>query len=219
MVTTTSGTKRRRITRLWRGLRRVIAGLLALWALSVALLLAAIMVYGSVDYAQQADVIVVLGAGLQPNNQPGPALIRRTAQAAELWQRGIADRMICTGGYGLRRERSEADACAELLRDHGIPAAAITLEERSRSTEENAIHTAEIMREQGWQSAVVVSDGYHLLRAASIFNREGIAHTTSPAQAPSVLNLLTSILREVAAFHWLAFKWLFNISATYVPVL
>jgi uncharacterized SAM-binding protein YcdF (DUF218 family) len=164
-------------------------------------------------------VIVVLGAGLQPNNQPGPALIRRTNQAATLWERGIADRIICSGGFGLNRERSEADGCAELLRGHGIPAEAILLEEQSRSTEENAIYTGEVMTGNGWQTAVLVSDGYHLLRATWIFSRQDINHSTSPAEAPPFFNLLASTLRELIAFHWLAVKWLFNIPVTYVPVL
>jgi uncharacterized SAM-binding protein YcdF (DUF218 family) len=219
MATVTSGIKQLRTRITWRGVRRVGAGLIAAWAVIMIVLFAAIFIYGSIDFAQESDVIVVLGAGLQPNNRPGPALIRRTDQAAKLWEQGIADRIICSGGFGLNRERSEADGCAELLRGHGIPAEAILLEEQSRSTEENAIYTGEVMTENGWQTAVLVSDGYHLLRATWIFSRQGISHSTSPAEAPPFFNLLASTLREIIAFHWLVFKWLFNIPVTYVPVL
>ena len=200
-------------------MKRALVTLVVVWVALGLGLLAAIFAYGQTEQAQPADVIVVLGAGLQRNNRPGPALYRRTEQGAALWHNGIAENIICTGGFGFNRTRSEADACLELLRDQGVPAEVVLLEERSRSTEENAIYTREVMEANGWETAVVVSDGYHLLRAHVIFNRSGILHTTSPAHAPPPGNLLSSTLREVAAFHWLAFKWLLNLPVTHVPLI
>lgn len=204
-----------RSQRLWRGVRL----LLGLWLVSVVVLVTAILIYSGSDQAQEADVIVVLGAGLNRDDRPGPALIRRAAQGAALWQEGTAPRIICSGGYGLNRSRSEADACAERLRGAGVPDSAILLEDRSRSTEENALYTRELMQANGWQTAVIVSDGYHLLRAHWIFNSAGITNYPSPAETPPASNLLASTAREVVAFHWLAFKTVFNIPVTYVPVL
>lgn len=204
---------------LW-ALRRWLARLLLLWLLLTLLLVGGIVIYGHVDRAQTADVIVVLGAGLNRNDRPGPALIRRAERAAELYATGIAPAVICTGGVGSGRARSEADACAELLRARGVPAAAITLEEQSRSTEENAFYTRAIMDARGWETAVVVSDGYHLLRAALIFNRAGIAHTTSAAASgPPLGGLLSALGREVAAFHWLLVKTALNLPVTYISLL
>lgn len=202
-----------------RRLVRVLELTLAVWTVVVIALIAAIMLYSRTDRAQSADVIVVLGAGLQGRDRPGPALVRRTAQGAELWRQGLAQQIICTGGYGPGKTRSEADACASLLRDQGVPGDVILLEDRSRSTEENAIYTLEAMQANGWQTALVVSDGYHLLRANWIFSHAGIENFTSPADAPSFFNLLSSTLREVVAFHWLVFKTVFNIPVTYVAVL
>lgn len=205
-----------RSARLWRWAAR----LLLLWLVVALLLIGGIVAYGRVDHADTADVIVVLGAGLNRNNGPGPALIRRADRAATLYASGVASTVICTGGYGYGRTRSEADACAELLRARGVPDAAIVLEDRSRSTEENALYTREIMDAGGWETAVVVSDGYHLLRATWIFSRAGISHTTSPAASDPPLSLYVSaIAREVAAFHWLLVKMALNLPVTYVPVL
>lgn len=204
-----------RSKRLWRGVRLLVV----LWLVSVVALVAAILIFSGSDQAQTADVIVVLGAGLERNDRPGPALIRRSARGAALWRDGKAPMIICSGGYGLNRSRSEADACAELLRAEGVPDSVIILEDRSRSTEENAIYTRETMQANGWQTAVIVSDGYHLLRAHWIFNNAGITNYTSPAETPSAINLISSTAREVVAFHWLAFKTVFNIPVTYVPVL
>jgi uncharacterized SAM-binding protein YcdF (DUF218 family) len=147
-------------------------------------------------------------------------LIRRAEHAAALYADGIAPVVICTGGVGYGRARSEADACAELLRARGVPDTAIVLEDRSRSTEENALYTRAIMEANGWETAVVVSDGYHLLRATLIFNHEGITNTTSPvASQPPLRVLLPALGREVAAFHWLLFKTVFNLPITYVPLV
>ena len=204
-----------RSARLWRVLRIA----LMLWLLFTALLVGTILIFGRVDRAQSADVIVILGAGLNRDDRPGPALIRRAAQGAALWQRGMAERIICAGGFPLNRPRSEADACAELLRGSGVPAGAIFMEDRSRSTEENALYTREIMVEHDWHSAVLVSDGYHLLRAHWLFDRAGIENYPSPTQDPPLLNLVFSTGREVVAFHWLFVKFLLNLPVTYVPVL
>ena len=54
---------------------------------------------GAHDQAQQADAIVILGARVEPNGQPGPDLRSRTQHAVSLFQRGLAPYLICTGGY------------------------------------------------------------------------------------------------------------------------
>jgi uncharacterized SAM-binding protein YcdF (DUF218 family) len=202
-----------------RWLRRALAVIFGLWLLSALLLLLTIIIYSRTDHAQTADVIIVLGAGLNADNTPGPALHRRTAQGAAVWREGYAAQLICAGGFGLSRTRSEADACAELLRAEGIPDAAIIIEDRSRSTEENALYTLEIMQANDWDSAILVSDGYHLLRAHWLFNKLNIENYPSPAVDPPFDNLVVSLTREIMAFHWHVFKDLFNVQATYVPVL
>jgi uncharacterized SAM-binding protein YcdF (DUF218 family) len=217
MAITTSNIKR-----VWRWLRpaRLFSIILALWTLVTLALLGSIFVYSRMDRAQPADVMVILGAGLQgPDDRPGPALVRRTAKGADLWRRGLAEQIICSGGVGINRARSEADACAELLRGLGVPDSAILLEEQSRSTEENALYTLEVMQAHGWETALLVSDGYHLLRAHWIFSNTGIPNSTSPADDPPLDNLMLSSIREIIAFHWLAFKTLFNIPVTYVPII
>lgn len=197
--------------------KRLVLLALLLWAWVVLVLLLVIDGYGRVDRAQPADVIVVLGAGLRRNNTPGPALTRRTARAVELWRAGYAPIIICTGGKPGNRTRSEADACAELLRAAGIPDDVIFLEDRSRSTEENALETHALMQANNWQSAVVVSDGFHLFRALRLFRNEGLLIFTSPAfNAPPAGEYLVFLAREVVAFHWQVVKEAFSLSTTYV---
>jgi uncharacterized SAM-binding protein YcdF (DUF218 family) len=197
-----------------------VAGVIVLVWLSISILLGvAVIVEGTADHAKPSDVIIVLGSGLRRDNSPGPALMRRSRHAAELHARGIADTIICTGGQTAGRTMSEASGCRSILLAEGVPDSAILLEERSRSTEENALFAHQIMRENGMETAVIVSDGYHLLRAAWIFQQEGIQAVTSPAAALGPRTLLIAVSREVIALQWQAFKTVFNLPFTYVPVV
>lgn len=191
-----------------RWLRRtlmIIALLIIIWLMAVATLIAVTHHMGTVDTAQRSDVIIVLGSGLRWDGSAGWALTRRTEHAARLWQQGYAPHLICTGGIAPDKWRSEADACREVAERAGVPRDAIYLEETSLSTEENAINAQQLMAAQDWQTAVVVSDSYHMLRAEYLFRRVGVEATFSPVSASLIRGRPTymqSMLREVIAWHW-----------------
>jgi len=133
---------------------------------------------GRVDRAQPADAIVVLGAQVLPNGQAGPDLEARTAHAVGLYQAGLAPR-ACTGG--VKGERSAAAAVAgNLASSLGVPQEAIFLADGSWKTQEDAVQTAAVMAQHGWQTAIVVSHPLHVYRAKLFFEREGIVAYTSP---------------------------------------
>jgi len=153
--------------------------------------------YGLSDRARKADAIVVLGSQVYPGGRPGPSMARRADHAAALYRQGYAGHVICTGGFTESESKSEAQVACDRIAEAGVPREALILEERSTSTEENAAFGAAIMRERGWGSAVVVSDGYHLLRAALMFGRAGIEAHPSPAQATAgPMNPLERVVRE-----------------------
>jgi len=188
------------------------------WTAGVA---AAIIWYGQQDNAQPSDAIIILGAGVRPNDTPTFAQTRRTYQAYMLWRDGFAPHIICTGAVSLRSTISEAEACRRLLLEWGVPHDAIFLEEQSRSTEENAVYAQRLMDANGWRSAIVVSDRYHLLRANWMFSKTGIEAHTSPVTfvriRPDIF--LRSITREIIALHWQAAKDVIGLPVTSVPVV
>ena len=215
-----SSTKRRwHLPRPGKRLLRLLLGLAGVWGLLCLVLAGVVYGYGLTDRAARSDVIIVLGSGLNRNQTPGPSLRNRSEHAAALWREGYAPAIICAGGYARWATRSEADGCAEVLRENGVPDSAILLEERSRSTEENAAYAQEIMRQHGWQSALIVSDGYHLLRATWIFSQQGYAElSSSPAtDTPLFFNLILGIAREVVALHWQVVKTVLGLPFTFVP--
>jgi uncharacterized SAM-binding protein YcdF (DUF218 family) len=188
----------------------------ALWLMGAAL----VDGYGQRDRAQRADVIVVLGSQVYPGGRPGSALTRRARHAAALYRRGLAPSVICAGGLGLHPP-TEAETACGLAQTLGVPASAVLLEDQSRSTEENALRTAAIMRARGWTTAIVVSDGYHLYRAALLFRRAGVIAFPSPAQATAgpmhPAERFVRVNRELAALLWYWGKTALNLPATDFP--
>ncbi|MHB9129569.1 MAG: YdcF family protein [Armatimonadota bacterium] len=137
-------------------------------------------VYGQVDQAQPAQVIVILGARVTPLGEPGDSLRARTLHAVDLYHKGFAKKVLCTGGLG-DYPPSEAEAAAQMAMAHGVPGADIIQENESTSTTENVRNTAEICRQQGWTRVIAVSDPYHLWRVKRRFALEGITAYPSPA--------------------------------------
>lgn len=195
---------------------RVVLWIVGVWLLLAGVLVIAVVVTGERYTPQQADAIIVLGAGLRRDGRAGDALTRRSLWAAEAYGDGYAPRIICTGGITESRPRSESSACRELLINNGVPPEAIFIEERSRSTIENALYAHQIMQANGWQSALLVTDSFHMLRASWIFNTQGITHTAYPVprNRMRISVYSVSLLREIAALHWQALIEVFNLPFT-----
>lgn len=86
---------------------------------------------------------------------------------------------------------------ALILRDAGVPEAAIRLEETSTNTVENIRNALPLLG--GERDVLIVSDAYHLPRARLIARREGLRVTTSapPMQGARLWPQLRGWLREV----------------------
>nr|WP_236673337.1 YdcF family protein [Comamonas sp. JC664] len=136
--------------------------------------------FGQREGAVAADALVVLGARVLPGGAPSGALRARTEHAVALYRRGVAPRLIFSGGVGTNPP-SEARVMFQLATQLGVPAEACVLEEGSHSTDDNARLTSGLLRELGARRVVVVSDPYHLLRARNYFRLYGHEVATSPA--------------------------------------
>jgi uncharacterized SAM-binding protein YcdF (DUF218 family) len=195
---------------------RLILTAFGLWAAALAV----IDGYGQHDRAQPADVIVVLGARVYAGGRLGPSLTRRAQHAAALYQQGYAPSILCTGGLGTDPP-TEAEAACGLIAELGVPRTALFFEMQSHSTEENALYSAVIAREQGWTSALIVSDGYHLLRATLLFQRAGFSVYPSPAQLTggpmNPIERAARESRELAALLWFWGKLAVGSTATDFP--
>lgn len=135
--------------------------------------------------ASRFDAIIVLGARIDRDGNPGPVLLSRLTEGVREYERGVAPKLIVTGGE--QHGHIQADIMARVLQAQGVPASAIVLEPNAGNTIENACYSARIMKQHGWQSAEVVTSASHLPRADIIFNKLPIAWRAhaAPSLSPS----------------------------------
>lgn len=162
-------------------MRRVLtlagATVLCIWLISVI----EVIVWSSRDQARPAQAIVVLGAA-QYAGKPSPVLRARLDHALELWNRHLASLLILTGGRGFRDTTSEAAVGRAYAKRHGVPDSAILVENEGRTTSESMRAVAGILEARGLQSALLVSDPFHMLRLRILARRFDFIPYTSPTR-------------------------------------
>ena len=158
-----------------------IAGAIALLALAAEVVHVAgrIAHQSTVDEAQPADIIVVLGAA-EYRGKPSPVLRARLDHALTLYQRGLAPRILTTGGAGGDPVYTEGDVGRTYLVSRGVPSEAIVVDAEGASTVYSTASAAEIMRRMALKSCIVVSDGYHIFRAKRMLQSSGMRVYGSP---------------------------------------
>ena len=164
-----------------RLIRYVMAVLLLGWVATAA----AVMFWGRRDAATPSDVIVVLGAA-QYAGRPSPVLRSRLDHALALWRRKLAPRLILTGGQGEGDTTSEAEVSRAYLGKFGVPNSAMLVETKGRSTEESLDAVAQLMRAEQVQTAIMVSDPFHMLRLEILSWQRGLRISGSPTRTSPI---------------------------------
>lgn len=154
----------------------VLAALLSLKVVRVA---RQIQQVSLIDEAQPADAIIVLGAA-EYRGRPSPVLEARLNHALILYLKGMAPRVITTGGAGGDPVFTEGSVGRTYLTKHGVPPEAIVVEREAESTVQSVAAVAEIMRRMNLKSAIVVSDGYHIFRVKKMLESSGLKVYGSP---------------------------------------
>jgi uncharacterized SAM-binding protein YcdF (DUF218 family) len=133
----------------------------------------------TVDEAQAADIILVLGAA-EYRGKPSPVLRARLDHALVLYKKGLATRILTTGGAGGDPVYTEGDVGRAYLVSRGVPSEAIVVEPEGATTVYSTAAATEIMRRMGLKSCIVVSDGYHIFRAKKMLEFSGVKVYGSP---------------------------------------
>lgn len=157
------------------------AVLLLIWGMS----LIAVMAWGARDGARPSAAIVVLGAA-QYAGRPSPVFRARLDHAIGLWKRGLAPRLILTGGMGAGDTTSEAAVGRRYAMRRGVPDTAILLESHGRTTSESLRAVSGIMDALPAKTAILVSDPFHMLRLSIISGRLGLQPHTSPTRTSPI---------------------------------
>lgn len=134
------------------------------------------------------DAIVVLGgdARWEPvTGAPtilGTPTLPRLIRGIELLRKGVAPKLVLAGGSGDPWSRGPAESIA--MRDQaialGVAEDALLLDDKSRTTEENAERTRALLPPDA-KRIVLVTSAMHMPRSVRLFTKQGFDVTAAPA--------------------------------------
>ncbi len=143
------------------------------------------------DEAGAADAIVILGAA-QYNGQPSPVFQARLDHALDLFDESHANVLVTTGSFGPDPNFSEAHVATQYLSENGVDPSQIVTEQGSGTTYDTVLAVVRLMESNGWGTALVVSDGFHLYRVGQIFEDNELRALVSPAPGSLIETSSTS---------------------------
>jgi vancomycin permeability regulator SanA len=174
---------------------RVIVGAIGLLMVPAAV----IAIAGLTDDLHSADVAVVLGNTVNPDGKPSRRLQARLAKTIELYRAGIFQNTIVSGGMG-KEGFDEAVVMKQYLIRGGLPKDRIYLDNQGDNTYLTAKHTAQLMVEHRWHSAIAISQYFHLPRTKLALQKFGISPVYTAHADFFELRDIYSTVREVFSY-------------------
>jgi SanA protein len=143
-----------------------------------------------------AQAALVLGAQVKPDGQPSGMLADRIRAAEELYRAGRVDKLLLSGDHG-RVGYDEPGTMRRVMLADGIPARDIFTDHAGFDTWDSAQRAKRVF---DVQSAVVVTQGFHMARALFDARRAGLKATGFTADLRDYGPVLRKLeLREAAA--------------------
>lgn len=167
----------------------------------------------------QDEVIVVLGGGTESGDYPRPMTEvngagDRVLYAAKLYHDGAAPIILVSGGnlgFSSARGDTPAEEMTDLLNMLGVPTESIWQQDQSQNTYEDALYSAELLREKEITEVILVTSAMHMPRAKALFENQGIDVIPAPTDftvteqnwqsvfQPSIGELVINLLPNASA--------------------
>src|ERR1051325_9050812 len=160
---------------------------------------ALIVADGLRDDIRPADVAIVLGNTVESDGRPSARLRARLDKAVELYRGGMFGHVIVSGGVGAEGF-NEAEVMKRYLVSQGVPEGCIIADGEGLTTSQTARNAARLMKERGWQSALVISQYFHISRTRLAVERYGGRPVYSAHAEYFELRDVYSIAREVIGY-------------------
>jgi uncharacterized SAM-binding protein YcdF (DUF218 family) len=145
----------------------------------LGVVLVQVLVASGRDDRSGSDAIVVLGAA-QWDGRPSPVLQARLDHAHELYDAGVAPKVVLTGSKQPGDHFTEAFAGYRYLAEQGVPGDSLTIVDDGSSTWESLAAAQRVLDADGAGRVTLVSDGYHARRLAGIAAELGLDAVVSP---------------------------------------
>lgn len=165
------------------------------------------------DYSKLTDLdcIVVLGAGVW-DDRPSHMLEDRLLTAIELYNKGVAPKIIMSGDHG-RINYDEVNIMKNFAIEHGVPSEDIFMDHAGFSTYDSIYRAKEIF---GADKIIIVTQEYHLYRALYIANKLDIEAYGVGADPRKYSGQLYRDFREILARNKDFIKTIFKPEPTYL---
>jgi uncharacterized SAM-binding protein YcdF (DUF218 family) len=171
-----------------------------------------------------ADAIVLLGGAMRGDSHMGtlPDLNQhadRLVHTAALYKAGKAPVVVLTGG-GAEGVRAEAEQMKEVLAVMGVPSRSVLLEDKSRNTHDNAVFTAQLLKDRGLHRVLLVTSAYHMRRSLALFSAQGVEvipaptdfqRPVAPPLLPEWLPNVGSLSQTTHALHEIVGYWVYSL--------
>ena len=162
------------------------------------------------DY-EDIDCILVLGAGIRGNG-PSPMLEDRLLTAKELYDKGIADKILVSGDHEYK-DYDEVNVMKNYLKEQGVPSEDIFMDHAGLSTYDSVHRTKKIFKAN---RVIIVTQKYHLYRSLYIAKSINLKSYGYPADKRKYFNQVKRDIREIAARVKDFFKCLIKPEPTYL---
>lgn len=159
-----------------------------------------IVIDGVNDELKPVDVAVVLGNKVEVSGQPSERLKARLDKAVELYNKGYFTLIIVSGGIG-KEGFDEAQVMKSYLIDNGIPEEKIIEDNNGYNSYMTAQNTSKIMNELELDSAMVITQYFHISRTKLAFRKVNIAEVYSAHANIFEVRDIYSIVREFPAYY------------------
>lgn len=165
---------------------------------------AAVVAIGLTAKPVESELAVVLGNEVLSNGQPSERLAERVKCALALYKQKKVKRIMVSGGRSVHGF-DEATVMKEYLMNTGVPAAAIIVDSEGVNTMATAHNAAAYMKKENIQSAVIVTQYFHIPRTMLAFHMAGIENYTADYPNYFEMRDVFSTLREMVGIpvYWM----------------
>ena len=178
--------------KLWKIYKYLAVTIVTVFIIDITIVVAFAVYQPTINHA---DAIIILGAAINT-----PALSNRSLEGLRLYEQGKAPLMVLSGGRINENFISEATSIQRSIQKNTHLPLNLILEEESHSTYENVKYSKEKIGEG--KSVIIVSDEFHLARAALLAKRLGFSSVYWSSPKPTYYKsseLVYYYMREVFA--------------------
>ncbi len=157
------------------------------------------------EEVRDADLIVVLGGGIDEGNYLNLVSSHRIMRGAQLYFEGRADKILFAGGMPGKRKVPEAAIMAQEAGRIRIPTADILVEKKSKNTRDQALEVKKIADSLQFKSILLVTSFSHMKRAVMVF--ENMGFKVYPAYADPYESYTQAPLARICLFSQLIHEY------------